>query len=424
MVELTQLDQLRVTKLETMKKMKQTIYGLVLVLLIAGSSYGQAIDQKRMERDLKIAKNILETLSNNDENRLGFFGHQTEGSYIPNFGVILSFPSNTSFNIHKSKINLIAYPSLEGNTVAPPAPPGGKTKSHTYSYVYSTDSDDDCDNCPDKEEIKEEIKEKIKQGQEEWAVESEETFKEQATAFLVDYANLIGQLKPTDKIMITTKSKNSHVFFLESNMVNRLKNKQSTARSAEILKSDLIAYKQGKASREATIKKIKFSTSTKDVKLERDLELFGSIFAKLYDSDLSTTYYTSSHRVSYERLENFGAIYNMRVYSSSQDNGFHTIRTTRERGLTQEERNKKVNAMYPEFEQSVKENILDYGRTIKSLKSNEILMFKIRLTECNGCEMPRSIEVSIKASVLSDYGSGKLSRDKAIGAITVKKTSN
>ncbi len=405
--------------------MKQTIYGLVLVLLIAGSAYGQAIDQKRMERDLEIAENILQTLSNSDGNRSFFSSHQTESSYIPDFGVILSFPSNASFNVRKSKNGLIVYPSSQGTVVVPPAPPGKeKSHSYSYSYSYSTDDCDDDDDDDDHYHDKKKIKEEVKKGQKEWAEKSEETFKEQATAFLVDYADLIGQLKPTDKIMITTKSKHSNVFFLESNVVNRVNTNQSTGRTAEILKSNLIAYKQGKSSRDATIKKIKFSTSVKDVKLERDLELFGSIFAKLYDSDLSTTYYTSSHRVNYERLENFGAIYNMRVYSSSQDNGLHIIRTTRERGLTQEERDKKVNAMYPEFEQSVKENILDYGRTIKSLKPNEMLMFKIRLTECERCEMPRSIEVSVKANVLSDYGSGKLSRDKAMGAITIKKTSN
>lgn len=339
--------------LRTMKKMKRTIYALVIALLIAGNSFGQAIDQKRMDRDLEIAENILQTLSNSGGNRY-FYSSSSESRYIPNFGVIFSL--NNSFGVRIKK--------------------------------------------------------------------SEQMFKEQATAFLVDYADLIGQLKPSDKIRITAKSSNNNFFNAVIWMDDSDKKRQSTGRTAEILKSDLIAYKQGKSNREAIIEKIKFATTTKDEKVERDLELFGSIFAKLYDADLSTTYYTSSHRVNYERLDNFGAIYNMRVYSSTSDNGLHTIRTTRERGLTKEERDKKVNDMYPEFEHSVKENILDYGRTIKSLSPNEMLIFKIRLTECNECEMPRSIELSVKATVLSDYGSGKTTRDKAMSAITLKKSSN
>lgn len=410
--------------------MKRTIYVLVMALLISGNSFGQAIDQKRMDRDLEIAENILQTLSNSGGNRY-FYSNSSESSYIPDFGVIFSLPNN-SFVVRTStgsNGNIVVYPSGSGAVIAPRAV--GRT---SYSYSYSSDDEDDCDDCPDKdkdkdkEKEKSKLKEKLVKSQEEWAKKSEEMFKEQTTAFLVDYADLIGQLKPSDKIMITAKSSSNNSLYSSDNTVLWMddsdQKRQSTGRTAEILKSDLIAYKQGKSTREATIKKIKFATTTKDEKVERDLELFGSIFAKLYDADLSTTYYTSSHRVNYERLDNFGAIYNMRVYSSTSDNGLHTIRTTRERGLTREERDKTVNAMYPEFERSVKENILDYGRTIKSLSPNEMLMFKIRLTECKECEMPRSIELSVKASVLSDYGSGKTTRDKAMSAITIKKTSN
>jgi hypothetical protein len=402
-------------KLEKMKNMKRTIYGIVLTLIITGSAFGQTIDQKRMDRDLEIAENILQTLSNSEGNRL-YVSHDTESSYVPDYGVIFRYPSN-NFRLRTVKGSngnyVISGSASGGNIIVAPSDEGS---SYAYSYNVTTDHDDDCDDCPDQKELEEKLKEQT----EDWAKKSEEMFKEHATAFLVDYADLIGQLKSTDKIMITSKSKNGHVGWMD----DADKRRQSTGRTAEILKSDLIAYKQGKATRVATAGKIKFASTVKDEKVERDLEMFGSIFAKLYDADLSNTYYTSSRRVNYERLDNFGAIYSMRVYSSSQDNGRHTIRTTRESRLTQEERDQKVNAMYPEFERSVKENILDYGRTIKSLKPNEMLMFKIRLTECKGCEMPRSIEVSVKANILTDYGFGKITKAKALESITLKKSSN
>jgi hypothetical protein len=413
-----------------MKKMKQKFYTLAIALFLTGYSFGQTIDQKRMDRDLKIAENILQTLSNHEGYRL-YSSNNRESSYIPDYGVIFSLPGNR-FNVRNYKGNNRGYimsGATSGNVVVAPSSDGG-----TYSYSYSTirDHDDDCEDCPDKKETKEtkdKIKEKVIKEHEDWVKKSEETFKEQSTAFLVDYADLIGQLKPTDKIMISSKSKSNDVRWVGEGVDvwvggDNSRNNQSTGRTAEIAKSDLIAYKKGNISREATIKKIKFSTSVKDEKVERDLELFGSIFAKLFDSDLSSTYYTSSSRINYERMDNFGAIYNMRVYSSSSDNGRHTIRTTRESGLTQEERDSKVNAMYPEFERSVKENLLDYGRTIKSLKPTEMLMFKIRLTTCEDCEMPRSIEVSVRANILTDYGLGKTSKENAMKAITVKKTPN
>ena len=409
-----------VTKLETMKR---TINGLVLTILIAGNSFGQPFDQNRMDRDLEIAENILQTLSNSNGGNSFRFSNHIESSYIPEYGVIFSY-SNNSFNAYTIKGSHGEYviSDSDGNIVSVPL---SENNNHIHSYSYSFDDDSEGKDVEkekekEKKEKKEKLKEKPKKVQEEWTKKTGEIFKEQTTIFLVDYADLIGQLKSSDKIMITTKDKGSNtVWFSDSN-----KKVQSTGRTAEISKSDLIDYKQGKATRDATIKKIKFSSFVKDKKVERDLELFASIFTKLYNSDLSTTYYTSSHRVNYERLDNFGAIFNMKVYSSTNNNGFHTIRTTKEKGLTQEQRNEKINAMYPEFERSVKENIVNYGRTIKSLKPDEILMFKIRLTECKGCEMPKSIEVSVKANILADYGTGKITMDKATDAITIKKTNN
>lgn len=400
-----------VTKKEKMKKIKQTISAIILSLLITVPSFGQAIDQNRMDRDLKIAESILRTLSNSDKNNR-LFTTQLEGNYVPGYGVILSYPNNT-LNIRTSRngrSEIIVYPSSKrttNNVIQ-------SNESDSYSYSFSTADDEDSK----KNKIKEKI---IVEQESKWMEKSKELFEEHASIFLVDYADLIGQLNASDKIMINLKGLKNNMLFFDNNAI---KSQPSTGRTAEILKSDLTTYKQGKSTREAAIKKIKFTSSTKEDKVERDLELFGSIFAKLYGSDFSSTYYTTSHNVSYERLENFGAIFNMRVYSSSNNNGLHSIRTTRENGLTQEERNRKVSGMYPEFERSLKENILNYGRTIKSLLPNEILMFKIRLTECKACEMPKSIEVSVKASILGDYGSGKIDMDRAISAITINKVSN
>lgn len=373
-----------------MKKIKITISALVMALILATQVNAQEIDQERMERDLKIAENILATLASNDRN---IFSHSRniESNYIPDYGVIFSLPRNTLVYARRSKGGVAI--------VAPVAPSSGSGSS--YSYVVADDDEIDEDDA-------EEINEKINT-----AVE------EQMTIFLVDYADLIGQLKPSDRIMLNVKSVKNEVWVSS----NSLRTNKDKGKTAEILKSDLIAYKQGKASREETISKIKFTEKGDETK-DRDLELFSSIFSRLYEPDLSTTYYASSRNINYERLENLGAIFSMRVYSSTENNGRHTIRTTGESGLTREQRDSKVNAMYPEFEQSFKENLIDYGRTVKSLKPNEMLVFKVRLTECKTCEMPRSIEVSVKASILNDFDSGKINRDAAVKAVSIKKTSN
>ncbi|WP_370089575.1 hypothetical protein [Ekhidna sp.] len=371
-----------------MRTIRRTIFSLGLAILIVGSTLGQGIDQERMDRDLKIAENILGTLSN-DRNL--FSGRNIESNYVPDYGVIFSMPQSS-----------IVFASGKAESVSVVSSGSG------YSYVVA--------DSPSSDDREREVAKKA--SAEEQSKGYEEKVKEQMTLFLVDYADLIGQLKPTDRIMVNLKKSRNYVWVSGEKVEDK-----NMGMTAEILKGDLIAYKSGKASREQTISKIKF-TEVND-KMEKDLELFSSIFSRLYEPDMSNTYYASSRNINYERMDNLGAIFSMRVYSSSSDNnGLHTIRTTGEGGLTQEERNEKVNAMYPDFETSLRQNVVDYGRTIKSLKPSELLIIRVRLTECKGCEMPKSIELSVKASVLSDFDSGKISRDKAMEAISIKKESN
>jgi hypothetical protein len=91
------------------------------------------------------------------------------------------------------------------------------------------------------------------------------------------------------------------------------------------------------------------------------------------------------------------------------------------KNLTSAERDKKVKELYPLFENDLKENMLDYGRTLKSLKDNEKLIFNVVLTKCKGCGIPADVELSIPNSVLKDYSAGKLDKNSALNKITVKK---
>lgn len=366
------------------------VTGIVLVALSISTPFAQSIDEKRMERDLKIAENILSTLSRSDS-RIRFYDN-VESNYMPGYGVIFSMP----------KVRFVY--ATEGTVVY-----AGQS-SGTGSYIIA-DADDDDDEEDEIAEAKRTLEEKRK----EQAEEAEKELREQMTAFLVDYADLIGQLKPTDRIIVQARANNNRLFYNGRRSVNN-----ENGFSAQIMKSDLIAYKSGKMDREAATKKVIF-TSDENGEISKDLELFATIFTRLYERDLSSTYYISSRTMGYTSLDGFGVTFNMKVYSSTSDNGLHTIQTTGEGGLTQAERNEKVNAMYPEFEKTFKENLLDYGRTIKSLESDEMLVINVKLTECRNCEMPKEIDVSVKAKTLQAYDKGSISRDEAVKQVTVKR---
>ena len=375
-----------------MKMTRKIIGGMMLVILSITLSFGQSIDEKRMDRDLKVAENILSTLSREDDSRLRFYDN-IESNYMPGYGVVFSIP----------RVSYIYATTVTGRAAS--AVYGG---SGAY-VIASADADDEEEEvAADKKKIEDERK-KI-------AEEAEEQLKEQMTAFLVDYADLIGQLKPSDQIVVQSRGGDNRLFYSGRQSIKR-----QSSLSAQVTKSDLTAYKQGKIDRDAVIKKITFKSPEENGEIAKDLELFATIFARLYEADLSSTYYMSAHSLGYTSLDGFGITFSMKVYSSSSDNGFHTIRTTGEGGLTQEQRDEKVNAMYPEFEKSFKENLMDYGRTIKSLKSDENLVMKVTLTECRNCEMPKEIEVSVKGKTLQDYSKGSISRDEAVKQVTVKR---
>ncbi len=86
------------------------------------------------------------------------------------------------------------------------------------------------------------------------------------------------------------------------------------------------------------------------------------------------------------------------------------------------DRDKQVKDLYPKFELDLKENIVEYGRTLRSLKDNEQLVFKVKMTACKGCGIPATLELSIPSSALKDYGTGKATREATVAKISVKKT--
>jgi hypothetical protein len=189
----------------------------------------------------------------------------------------------------------------------------------------------------------------------------------------------------------------------------------------EASKGDLTQLRQGKITRDQLIAKIKVTNTESSGKMEPDLELLTSIFNRLYRSDLSSNFFVNGNAY-YERLTDYGAIVYMQVYSSNQvEGGKWDMPTVDLRDVDQATRDKKVKELYPGFESELKENILEYGRTLKSLKDNEQLVFNVTLTKCKGCGIPSDIEVSVQNSVLKDYSSGKLEKNSALGKMTVKK---
>lgn len=172
-------------------------------------------------------------------------------------------------------------------------------------------------------------------------------------------------------------------------------------------------------SRQQLIGKIKITNTESTDEIKTDLELFSSILSRLYRQDLSKTYFASGD-IYYEQLVDYGAVYYMVVYSSNRSDGDrHSMPTLEMSSLSQEERNQKVIELYPQFEKSIKDDLVEYGKTIRSLKPEEMLVLNVKLTACKGCGIPSTVELSVKMSVLQDYASGKISKESAVSSVNV-----
>jgi hypothetical protein len=356
-----------------------------------------------MDRDLEIAENALATIIKQkwDKRQMWL---EIKATYTPGYGVTMRIPNDNANWVYEMKQGARAV-------IAPP--PAGTNGS---VIVYSSD---EYNSKSDKDRDKEKMK---KQYSRDSAKAVYYGMMVQASIdFITDYGDLISQLQPDEKILITNRGEGGRWYY----DYNRTQKRQLV--TVEGSKGDLIQYKQGKLTREQMMGKIKVvNTETAD-EVETDLELYSSIMGRLYRSDLSKTFYTDES-IYYERLKNFGVIYYMSAYSSSEQNRsvsdkgkIWAMPTQRLEGLTQEQRDKKVVELYPQFEKDIKDNMVEYAQTIKSLKEDEMIVFNIQLTKCVGCGIPTTLELSVKNGLVRKLAAGQTTKAEVIAAMNVKK---
>lgn len=373
---------------------------LVCALLLATSGiYAQTPDEERMNRDIKVAENVLSALIKNElNNGFTFFGIEVTGSYQPGYGVTFRVPGDQAVPFRISTLSGAATVVTSGGQVESYhyAPQGTRARVVQGPRGVSVQSDS---------------------GQEslEPPVDSARLFYNDviltaAKDFIVDYGDFLSQLQPGEKIIVTNRNQRTFRFF----------NLSRTHIQVEGTKGDITAFRQGKLTRDQLMQKLTVVNTQTMEERDTELELLISIFDRLYRPDLSSTYFTGGN-LYYERLKDYGAIVYMQVFSSRGDGVMKIMPTLDNVEMPAEERDRKVAELYPKFERELMENIAEYGRRIKSLNPNEMLIFNVTLTKCPGCGIPSTLEVSVSNSVLRDYDAGKIDMTAALAKMTVKK---
>jgi hypothetical protein len=393
-----------------MKKMIQTLL-CSAVLLATMPAIAQKIDDERMQRDIAVAENVLGTLIRQQfEKQKMFFPLEIKSNYQPGYGVtfyipadyttpiVFALPSDDNFVWQRNQGPRVyinnGNEENPDSDVAPPAP----AKKGTLS-------------------LQDKKKEKAKLDMDSIQDSYNTKVIDAAKTFLLDYGDMITQLSPTERIIVSNQGDRPRVW------VNKYFDAPNrTHLSVEVVRGDLTQYKQNKITREQALSKIKVINTESVDEVEPDLELLSSIFSRLYRPDLSKTFFVQDN-VYFERLKDYGVVYYMQALSS-QELGYtkrYVMPTVGLDDVDQATRDKTIKELYPKFEQDLKDNILEYGRTLKSLKDEEVLVFQVRLTRCVGCGIPSTLEYTIKSSVLKDFNSNKINKTAALGKFEVKK---
>lgn len=407
-------------------------YSLIIALcLLSGSILAQTIDNQKMEKDLKVAQTVLNSLVNENKSmHWSSDSRDKQTQYIEGYGVILSLPKNNVF----------------GFAFAPEMPPMPDiSEAIAKSFEVIEDIQIDIDGEEIDAEARAEMEKERAERRKELAERQAELEKRAAVAmeraqfkiqqmdsmrekkvventenvidFLLDYGHLISQLKDSDKILVMEKGQDIR-FFRDAGRVEQLKINRL---SVEANVKDLRAFQEGKINREEAKSRIVVNEKKEVKPLEKDITLFQTILKRLYARDLSETYYLNGG-MPHEQIDGLGIIFYMDMVSSIRSGGEGwNVPTQDKENISQEERDELIKSLYPKFEEELKNNIIEYGKNVKSLADNEQIIFKVGITKCEGCEIPETLELQVKGKTLNELRSGKLNDSQAIKQIMVVK---
>ncbi len=393
-----------------MKRIKHIIAATIVSALAFTSVQAQNFDTNRMNRDLRILENVLgeffktgalRSASGNlfidsDNNR------GVKGTYLPDFGVIFMVPRPNNFG----RIVI-----RDGNIDA-----DEKNKLNEVFSFYYGDGDESEGNEITEENIEARIKE-----------------------FLRDYAATIGQLKDDEKVMViygaSSNSQRNMAFTIASTKIQTKKDPIDEIPIISVVadKKDIEDYRSGKLSESAFNNKVSLSKTEKKEYL--DLKVLSNIFETALEEGKGYEFHiTTRGALSYLYMENFGALYTINVHLGHNRGeerevifGYPTgtsnidIDKIREEQREREvERSEAVAKEYDQLLSKMREFIVDYARTLSTVKSDQHLLVTLNIND-RLKDVPERVDFQIAKSVLEDLDKGKVNRSEAINKVTVRE---
>ena len=344
----------------------------------------------KMEKDIVILQNVLSDLFGNEDRY--FSSRNAKGMYVPGGGVIFSMSSN----------------SLYGNILI------------EYADVLD---EIDGDGTKQDESSPEETNRKM-----------EETIREKSKEFLTNYGSLLTELKSGEKLMLnidyTARQKRE-----ESRSSSRARFVSSSRNMKKRMQSS-ISYKalNGFSTGKINLQQAMEAVETKIVE-DADKEMTDAkILAGILDDLMQTSMdgkFRRRSKTNWTYFDGFGLMFNLQMSTSSSTSemiiysqSVRTITRTEDSEVEKEreELMKELEEAYPDFEDMLKENIVQYGRTLRSLGAGESVIVNVDFgSGVRDSKMPRSIRMVVPKSSIDAYAKGQKSLEQVKKEIDIKK---
>lgn len=393
------------------------------------------IDNDLMKRDLEIMESVLDRLlAPASEGAIRFSGSSASALYLPGFGVLIeSSPgfrvvgATFQFRQHGDSLHGTAVIERDSRREAEAAFFPG-----TAASARATPPDVDADDVLDK-----------------------------ITGFLKNYAGLINQMKPTDRVAVIYNNRGQ--IFLPG-----LRNRdeaESRLQSMSVVAtfSDLDAYRRGNLNDEAFGRRLVVRKVMSDEDPRTDLEIFGRILETGLKTDDRESISLRGN-VSHFYVDGAGAVFNMQAGMSARGvfsvaNMENLAAQLQEQGrrieqqaeqLRQQAReievmarnfpadsinfgrqlnlvNARLEALYPDpeklqeefelFERNLKSYMIDYGRTLSTLKTGESMYVSVSISGLRRSSMPGRVIYKIDKDAIERFDRRNISREQAINLI-------
>lgn len=378
---------------QTMAQDAEVIEGLVYDVAGYNSATQDISKLPKMERDIVILQNVLNDLFNGT--RGSFYSSRgSKGMYVPGKGVIF----NVGFNNNNFEVIF--------------------AEQHLQAVSQNTQEEEEEKSV---EEVNKERQDKIES---------------LANEFLANYGSILSELKSGEKVMLN----------VNYNLLKKVERKNGTrvvsgvavtpSRSfysgsrgekkrlvSSIDYSDIQRYLNGNASLESTTQKISRTIVDENGSSSTDAKIMAGILDDLFRSNFDGAF-KRSRKTSWTYFEGFGLMYDLNI-STGRSGSFIYVTTDHDNRNDEKKADKSPTELaeenYDDLIELVKESLVTYGRTLRSVKSDEVVILNINFgSSFRKSKLPKAVRLQVKKSQIEAYSKGQKSLDQLKNEIDVK----